>query len=115
MCPKRKERKEKDRKEKEISGKVEYSESSGEESSSRILVTTVGRVKNKGESTILTEIEISDINGEGGKKIKLATDTGVSKTILNRKDWEKIQNRCKLIGTKIRFRPWGTQEQLPRS
>ena len=113
MCPKRKERKEKDKKEKEISGKVEYSESSGEESSSRILVTTVGRVKNKGESTILTEIEISDINGEGGKEIELATDTGVSKTILNRKDWEKIQNRCKLIGTKIRFRPWGTQEQLP--
>ena len=46
-------------------------------------------------------------------KIKVYTDTGVRKTILNRKDWFKIKDDAVMVKTKIRFRPYGTNEQLP--
>ena len=43
----------------------------------------------------------------------MATDTGVRKTILNRRDWLKIKDRTKMVKTRIKFRPYGTDTQLP--
>ena len=45
--------------------------------------------------------------------IKLATDTGISKTLLNRNDWYKIREHCKFVKTSKRFRPYGTAFLLP--
>lgn len=45
--------------------------------------------------------------------IFLATDTGVSKTLLNRNDWNKIKGDCKFVKTSKRFRPYGTAYHLP--
>ena len=45
--------------------------------------------------------------------IILATDTGVSKTLLNRLDWEKVKHLCTLVKTSKRFRPFGTAYHLP--
>ena len=45
--------------------------------------------------------------------LRMATDTGVRKTILNRTDWEKIRDKCQLVKTKLRFRPYGTEDKLP--
>ena len=39
--------------------------------------------------------------------IKLAADTGISKTLLNRTDWYKIAGDCKFVKTSKRFRPYG--------
>ena len=43
----------------------------------------------------------------------LATDTGISKTLLNRTDWESIRDGCKFVKTSKRFRPYGTAYHLP--
>ena len=45
--------------------------------------------------------------------ITLATDTGVSKTMLNRLDWEKGKHLCTFVKTSKRFRPFGTAYHLP--
>ena len=47
------------------------------------------------------------------KEIMLATDTGISKTLLNRADWEKVKDGCKFVKTSKRFRPYGTVYHLP--
>ena len=46
-------------------------------------------------------------------KIRFITDTGVSKTIVNRTDWDNIQDKCKLVKMGIQFRPYGTTDRLP--
>ena len=48
-----------------------------------------------------------------GKQIKLATDTGISKTLLNRSDWESVKENCTFVKTSKRFRPYGTVYHLP--
>jgi len=48
-----------------------------------------------------------------GSKISLVTDTGVSKTLLNRNDWEKIKDNCNFVKRSKRFRPFGTAYRLP--
>ena len=45
--------------------------------------------------------------------MELATDTGISKTLLNRNDWEKIKATCQFVKTSKRFRPYGTAYHLP--
>ena len=45
--------------------------------------------------------------------ITLATDTGVSKTLFNRLDWEKVKHLCTFVKTSKRFRPFGTAYHLP--
>ena len=42
-----------------------------------------------------------------------ATDTGISKTLLTRTDWEKVNKGCKFVKTSKRFRPYGTSYHLP--
>ena len=43
----------------------------------------------------------------------LATDTGISKTLLNSSDWSKIKGDCKFVKTLKRFQPYGTKYHLP--
>ena len=48
----------------------------------------------------------------GGVKISLLADTGVRRTILNLGDWEQL-GRGELKGTRLKFRPYGTNQYLP--
>ena len=63
-------------------------ESDSEETSGRI---TVGKLDSK---SISVKIKIQSFQDQiaSAKLFELATDTGVSKTILNRNDWEMIKN-----------------------
>ena len=45
--------------------------------------------------------------------IVLATDTGISKTLLNSTDWRKIKKNCTFVKTSKQFRPYGTSYHLP--
>ena len=47
-----------------------------------------------------------------GVKIKVLADTGVRRTILNLRDWKKLGGG-ELKKTKLRFRPYGTNQYLP--
>ena len=90
------------------------SDTDSEESVGRIMSEQVGRIQNEQEeNTIFTTIRIKGLQSVHTKKIKMATDTGVRKTILNRSDWIKLQGSAKLVKTKLKFRPYGTKEKLP--
>ena len=82
--------------------------------SSKIMEKMVGKVENGGSKNIFANLQIK---GDGEQKfntgIRVATDTGVGRTILNRTDWFKIADECRLIKTKIKFRPWSTDQKLP--
>ena len=84
-------------------------ESDSEETSGRI---TVGKLNSK---SISVKIKIQPFQDQTASTqlFEPATDAGVSKTILNRNDWEMIKNQCKLVKTSKRFRPFGTAYNLP--
>ena len=83
-------------------------ESNSEESSDRIVV---GKLNS---SSIQAKLVAQGISKDGPKgDLSLATDTGISKTVLNRIDWAKIKDGCKFVKTSKRFRPYGTQYHLP--
>ena len=83
-------------------------ESESEESSGRVVVGHLG------STTICAKINVNGMNSSSqGKVIELATDTGISKTLLNRNDWLKIKADCKFVKTSKRFRPYGTAYHLP--
>ena len=83
-------------------------ESESEESSGRVVV---GQLCTK---TIGAKIDVCGVlSADGGKRMELATDTGISKTLLNRNDWEKIKATCQFVKTSKRFRPYGTAYHLP--
>ena len=44
--------------------------------------------------------------------MNMATDTGVNKTIMNYKDFEKIKKSCGIVKTSKKFRPYGTPVSL---
>ena len=73
-----------------------------EESSGRIVVGKIG------SNNIQAEISVNDLDA-----ISLATDTGISKTLLNSADWRKVRHTCKFVKTSKRFRPYGTAYHLP--
>ena len=107
-------------KKKEKSGKIKEAQESDSESetSSRIVEERTAQVKGgaKKSNSIVTKVGLQAWDPEGAPeevKIKVDTDTGVRKTILNRKDWFKIKDDAVMVKTKIRFRPYGTTEQLP--
>ena len=83
-------------------------ESNSEESSGRIVV---GHLSSKSIAANICIAGAGSINE--GKQIKLATDTGISKTLLNRNDWEAIKEDCVFVKTSKRFRPYGTAYHLP--
>ena len=83
-------------------------ESESEESSGRIVVGHLG------SSSICAKIGVRGFETSSTQKIiDLATDTGISKTLLNRNDWEKVKDNCKFVKTSKRFRPYGTAYHLP--
>ena len=66
------------------------------------------------ERSIFCRLKVtSDDDDKFQAKMKMATDTGVRKTILCRSDWEKIRDKCMLVKTRLKFRPYGTENRLP--
>ena len=83
-------------------------ESESEESSGRVIV---GKLDSR---SIRAKLTISGtLLPDEGQTTLLATDTGISKTLLNRNDWEKVKSGCKFVKTSKRFRPYGTAYHLP--
>ena len=83
-------------------------ESDSDESSSRIVV---GKLTKEG---ITVKVKIGGRKFPGEPRMaNLATDTGVTKTILNRADWNRIKQSSKFVKTSKRFRPFGTTYRLP--
>ena len=94
--------------------KVQEEESS-EEDVPRLEEETVAGVTKVGEPD--TRIRLSlGVAKQGdsfrGVKIEVLADTGVRRTILNIGDWEKLGGG-ELKKTKLRFRPYGTNQYLP--
>ena len=83
-------------------------ESDSEESSGRIVV---GHLEDS--RSIAAEITIQGLLRKEPQKISLATDTGISKTLLNSCDWNRIKDCCRSVKTSKRFRPYGTAYYLP--
>ena len=83
-------------------------ESDSEESSGRIVVEKLD--SNSFGATITVEGTICPCRPA---KMTLDTDPGISKTLLNRGDWEKIKGDCMFVRTSKRFRPYGTSYHLP--
>ena len=106
-------------KKKSTSGKIQAAQDSDSdtETSSRIVEERAAKVQGAAKSnSIVTKVGIKAWDPEGDTTevmIKVDTDTGVRKTILNRKDWFKIRDECLLVKTKIKFRPYGTDKRLP--
>ena len=90
-------------------GQLSSAEESGsEESSGRIVV---GQLSAK---SIGAKISVSGTAKPNERReVMLATDTGISKTLLNRNDWEAVREGCKFVKTSKRFRPYGTAYHLP--
>ena len=91
------------------------SEESGDERCGRILdqCITVNRLEEKNKDSIYSKLKVTSHDDDRFEaKMKMATDTGVRKTILNRSDWEKIRGKCQMVKTKLRFRPYGTGQRL---
>ena len=105
---------------KEKSKKIQQAEDSDSdtETSSRIVEERTAQLKGgaKKSNSIVTKVGLQAWDPKGTPqevKIRVDMDTGVRKTILNRKDWFKICDEAVMVKTKIRFRPYGTSEQLP--
>ena len=65
------------------------------------------------DSRIRVSLGIARQGGSfGGRRISLLADTGVRRTILNLGDWEQL-GRGELKETKLKFRPYGTNQHLP--
>ena len=82
-------------------------DSDSSESSGRVIVGKVG------SGNIGANIYVSGPEQSNSTMMNLATDTGVSKTVLNRPDWVKVRSGCKFVKTSKRFRPYGTAYHLP--
>jgi len=82
--------------------RISSAEKSDSETSGRIVV---GKLENH---SIKAEVHVTGCKpgNRTGRKISLVTDTGVSKTLLNCNDWEKIKDNCKFVKTSKRFRPF---------
>ena len=92
------------------------SEESADEKCGRILdqCITVNRLEEKNKDSIHCKLKVTSHDDNTFEaKMRMATDTGVRKTILCRSDWEKIRDKCQLVKTRLRFRPYGTDNRLP--
>ena len=85
-------------------------QSDSEEDVDRIL-----EVKKLSKNNITAKIYIQAHVADESQQhlIKFATDTGVRKTLLNKKDWLKIKDQSEIVETSKRFRPYGTSYHLP--
>jgi hypothetical protein len=66
-----------------------------------------------GSSNLETTVTVQGIaNQQDGVQIKLITDSGVSKTLLNYNDWVAIKQQSELVKTSKGFRPYGTEQYI---
>lgn len=64
--------------------------------------------------SIASKVYITGVeNPDQPELVNLATETGISKTVLNRNGWNQIKNGCRFVKTSKRFRPHGTSYYLP--
>ena len=86
------------------------SEDSDSETSGRII-----DVSNIGTRSELAKIDTQGVLSPGATQpVKMVTDTGVTKTLMNILAWQKVKHQCgKLVKTSKRFRPYGTTYLLP--
>ena len=107
LCPKKKKGKE------NSVNKVQEGEEETESDSSVGRVLMVGKVGGE-DSRIRVKLGMT---GPGSQEYKVKfeplTDTGVRRTIINKTDWKMISGECNLMPTKLKFRPYGTNKQLP--
>ena len=93
--------------------KVQEGEEEIESDSSVGRVLMVGKVGGE-DSRIRVKLGMT---GPGSQEYKVKfeplTDTGVRRTIINKTDWKMISGECNLMPTKLKFRPYGTNKQLP--
>ena len=75
----------------------------------------VGKIENQnGSSNLETTVMVHGIaNQQSGVPIKLITDSGVSKTLLNYNDWAAIKQQSELVKTSKGFRSYGIAYKLP--
>ena len=99
-------------KKKEKSGKIKAAEDSDSDTETssigRIVEERTAQLRGsaKKNNSIVTKVGLQAWDPEGDPqevKIKVDTDTGVRKTILNRNDWFKIKDDAVMVKTKIRF------------
>ena len=106
LCPKKKKAKENN------VNKVQDGEEETDSDSSVGRVLTVGKLSE--DSRIKVKLGMTGPGSQDFKaKFEPLTDTGVRRTIINRTDWNRISGACKLLPTKLKFRPYGTNKQLP--
>ena len=91
-------------------GKVVDSDSDTSDDSDIVPRIIVGKLDSE---SISAKVNICGTHSSQASSVhELATDTGVSKTILNFNDWCKVKHGCKLVKTSKRFRPYGTPTLL---
>ena len=84
-------------------------ESDSEQSSGRTVVRNL-----ESRSILSAKIYIgSPVPSNNPQQVTLAPDIGVSNTLLNRLDWEKVKHLCTFLKTSKSFRPFGTAYHLP--
>ena len=87
----------------------------GDSETEELKCIIVGKIENQnGSSNLETTVMVRGIaNQQSGVPIKLITDSGVSKTLLNYNDWAAIKQQSELVKTSKGFRPYGTAYKLP--
>ena len=99
----------KDKKKKNSFGQMSSAEDSEtDESSGRVVVGHLGTKSIQAKVSVHGPLPPNDPTD-----IMFATDTGISKTLLTRTDWDKVKSTCKFVKTSKRFRPYGTAYHLP--
>ena len=72
----------------------------------------VGKLSNN--KKLVAKVGVQGTHSPGEKEdMKLLTDTGISKTLVNLVDWRKIRSQSKLVKTSKLFRPYGMKCHLP--
>ena len=64
-------------------------------------------VRQLDSKSILANVVIS-ASGKIENCLEMATDTGISKKIVNYSEWKIISNGCQIVKTSKKFRPYGT-------
>ena len=94
-------------------GRLNDSDVSDSETSSRIIVA---KIDNKKSTTNLeTKVKVQGFGqtDQPAVSMQLITDSGVSKTIINYDHWNAIKSQTDLVKTSKGFRPYGTSYKLP--
>ena len=74
----------------------------------------VGKVQDKGAQGIRVTLPAAARGKEFTEaRFRPLTDTGVWRTIINKKDWRKVGDGAKFRPTMLKFRPYGTWQFLP--